>query len=90
MAHAAMRRARPPDEALQLIEQVLAREPSPRPNASASIIVTLLGLEAFGTLRQLCDDMMKAARRRSAVQELMGIATFLAWASYRCGELADA
>ena len=89
MAHAAMRRARCPDEAQHLIERVLAREPSPRPNASASIIVTLLGLEAFGTLQQLCDDMLKAARR-SAVQELMGVASFLAWASYRRGELADA
>ena len=90
IAHAAMRRGSPPDEALQLIERVLAREPSPRPNASASIIVTLLGLEAFGTLQQLCDDMLRAARRRSAVQELMGVASFLAWASYRRGELADA
>ncbi len=90
IAHAAMRRGSPPDEALQLIERVLAREPSPRPNASASIIVTLLGLEAFGTLQQLCDDMLRAARRRSAVQELMGAASFLAWASYRRGELADA
>jgi DNA-binding CsgD family transcriptional regulator len=90
IAHAAMRRGRSPDRAQHLIEQVLAREPSPRPNASASIIVTLLGLEAFGTLQQLCDDMLKAARRRSAVQELMGVASFLAWASYRRGELADA
>jgi DNA-binding CsgD family transcriptional regulator len=90
MAHAAMRRARSPDEAQRLITRVLAREPVPRPNASASIIVTLLGLEDFGTLQQLCDDMLKAARRRSAVQELMGVASFLAWASYRRGELADA
>src|SRR5689334_6181632 len=90
IAHAATRRGSSPDKALQLIERVLAREPSPRPNASASIIVTLLGLEAFGTLQQLCDDMLKAARQRSAVQELMGIASFLAWASYRRGELADA
>jgi len=43
IAHAAVRRGRSPDEAQQLIERVLAREPSPRPNASASIIVTLLG-----------------------------------------------
>ena len=70
MAHAAMRRARCPDEAQHLIERVL-------------------GLEAFGTLQQLCDDMLKAARR-SAVQELMGVASSLAWASYRRGELADA
>jgi tetratricopeptide (TPR) repeat protein len=41
-------------------------------------------------LQHLCDDMLRSARRRSAVQELMGIASFLAWASYRRGELADA
>jgi tetratricopeptide (TPR) repeat protein len=91
IAHAAMRRAWPPDEAVQLVERALAREPyPPRPNASASIIVTLLGLEAFGTLQRLCDDMLSAARRRSAVQELIGVASFSAWALYRRGELADA
>ena len=91
IAHAAMRRAWPPDEAEQLVERALAREPyPPRPNASASIIVTLLGLEAFGTLQRLCDDMLSAARRRSAVQELIGVASFSAWALYRRGELADA
>ncbi len=91
IAHAAMRRAWPPDEAEQLVERALAREPyPPRANASASIIVTLLGLEAFGTLQRLCDDMLSAARRRSAVQELIGVASFSAWALYRRGELADA
>jgi DNA-binding CsgD family transcriptional regulator len=34
--------------------------------------------------------MLTAARRRSAVQELIGIASFSAWALYRRGELADA
>jgi len=91
IAHAAGRRARPPDEAAQMVEQALAREPyPPRPNASAAIIVTLLGIEAFGKLQRLCDDMLRAARRRSAVQELIGVASFWAWALYRQGELADA
>ena len=91
IAHAGMRRAQAPDEAERLVERVLAREPyPPRPNASAAIIVTLLGLEAFGTLQRLCDDMLQAARRRSAVQELIGVASFFAWALYRRGELADA
>ena len=91
IAHAMMRRAQAPDEAERLVERVLAREPyPPRPNASAAIIVTLLGLEAFGTLQRLCDDMLRAARRRSAVQELIGVASFWAWALYRRGELADA
>ena len=91
IAHAEMRRGRSPDEAEQLVERALAREPyPPRPNASAATIVTLLGLEAFGTLQRLCDDMLRAARRRSAVQELIGVASFSAWALYRRGELADA
>ena len=91
IAHAEMRRAQAADEVERLLERALAREPyPPRPNASAAIIVTLLGLEAFGTLQRLCDDMLRAARRRSAVQELIGVASFWAWALYRCGELADA
>jgi hypothetical protein len=91
IAHAEMRQARPPDDSQRLVERVLAREPyPPRPNASASIIVTLLGLEAFGMLQRLCDDMLRDARRRSAVQELIGVASFSAWALYRRGELADA
>jgi DNA-binding CsgD family transcriptional regulator len=91
IAHAAGRRARPPDEAVQMVKRALAREPyPPRPNASAAIVVTLLGIEAFGMLQQLCDDMLRAARRRSAVQELIGVASFWAWALYRRGELADA
>jgi DNA-binding CsgD family transcriptional regulator len=91
IAHALMRRGRSAAEAEHLVERVLARESyPPRPNASAAIIVTLLGLEAFGTLQRLCDDMLRAARRRSAVQELIGVASFWAWALYRRGELADA
>ncbi|MGN6177152.1 MAG: ATP-binding protein, partial [Streptosporangiaceae bacterium] len=91
IAHAVMRRGRSAADAQQLVERLLAREPyPPRPNASAAIIVTLLGLEAFDTLQRLCDDMLKAARRRSAVQELIGVASFWAWGLYRRGELADA
>jgi DNA-binding CsgD family transcriptional regulator len=91
IAHAEMRRAQAADEAERLLERALAREAyPPRPNASAAIIVTLMGLEAFGPLQRLCDDMLRAARRRSAVQDLIGIASFSAWALYRCGELADA
>ena len=91
ISHALMRQGRSAAESQQLVERVLAREPyPPRPNASAAIIVTLLGLEAFGTLQRLCDDMLRAARRRSAVQELIGVASFWAWALYRRGELADA
>jgi DNA-binding CsgD family transcriptional regulator len=91
IAHAEMRRAQAADEAERFVERALAREPyPPRPNASVAIIVTLLGLEAFGALQRLCDDMLRAARRRSAVQELVGVASFWAWTLYRRGELADA
>jgi hypothetical protein len=91
IAHALMRRGRSATEAQQLVERVLAREPyPPRPNASASIIITLLGLEDFETLQRLCDDMLRAAQQRPAVQELIGVASFSAFALYQRGELADA
>jgi DNA-binding CsgD family transcriptional regulator len=90
-AQVMMRRAQSADDAERLVEQVLARKPYPPSlNVCTSIIVTLIGTEAFDTLQQLCDDMLTAARRRSAVQELIGIASFSAWALYRRGELADA
>jgi DNA-binding CsgD family transcriptional regulator len=79
------------DRAERLVEQVLARKPYPPPLVVCpSIIAVLNGLEAFGTLRRLCDDILTAARRHSAMQELIGIAGFYAWALYRQGELADA
>jgi DNA-binding CsgD family transcriptional regulator len=90
MAQVAMRRAQP-DEADRLVERALACTPYPPPlNAGTSIITVLIGLEAFGKLQRLCDDMLAAARRRAAVQELIGIASFSAWALHRRGELADA
>ena len=89
-AQVAMRRAEPGHAAEQMIERALARLPDPPLNVCTSIIVTLIGLESFGTLQRLCEDMMTAARRRSAVQEMIGIASFSAWALFRLGELADA
>jgi DNA-binding CsgD family transcriptional regulator len=91
IAQVMMRRAQPADEAERLVEQVLARKPYPPPlNVCTSIIVTLIGIEAFDILQRLCDDMLTAARDRAAMQELIGIASFSAWALYRRGELADA
>jgi DNA-binding CsgD family transcriptional regulator len=89
-AETAMRRAEPGDAAERMIERALARQPDPPLNVCTSIIVTLIGVESFGVLRQLCDDMMAHARRRSALHEMIGIASFSAWALYRMGELADA
>ena len=88
-AQVAMRRAEPGHAAEQMIERALARLPDPPLNVCTSIIVTLIGLESFGTLQRLCQDMMTAARRRSAVREMIGIASFSAWALFRLGDLAD-
>jgi DNA-binding CsgD family transcriptional regulator len=90
-AQVSMRRAEAGRRAEQQIDRALAGKTSPPPlNVCTSIIVTLIGIEAFGTLQRLCDDMMTAARRRSALQEMIGIASFTAWALVRMGELADA
>jgi len=57
---------------------VLARMARMGPDAlGLAKAVAVLGsqrLEAFGTLDRLCADMMTAARRRSALQEMVGIA----------------
>jgi DNA-binding CsgD family transcriptional regulator len=91
VAEVAMRRAEPGTGAEAMIERALARMRDPLPlNVCTSIIVTLIGLEVFGTLQRLCENMMIAARRRSAVQEMVGIASFSSWALLRLGELADA
>jgi DNA-binding CsgD family transcriptional regulator len=89
-AEASMRHAEAGKAAEQMIDRALARQPDPPLNVCTSIIVTLIGVESFGTLRQLCEDMMVAARRRAALQEMIGIASFSAWALCRMGELADA
>jgi DNA-binding CsgD family transcriptional regulator len=91
VAEVAMRRAEPGTAAAEMIELALARMRDPLPlNVCTSIIVTLSGLEVFGVLSQLCEQMMAAARRRSALQEMAGIASFASWALVRQGELADA
>ena len=66
-AQVLMRRAQSSDDAERLVAQVLARQPYPPPlNVCTSIIVTLIGIEAFDTLQRLCDDMLAAARQRAA------------------------
>jgi DNA-binding CsgD family transcriptional regulator len=80
-----------PGEAARLVERALACRPYPPPaDASASIIVTLIGLEDFGTLDRLCEDTLAGARQRSAVPGLVVVASFWAWAMTQRGELADA
>jgi DNA-binding CsgD family transcriptional regulator len=90
LAQVAMRRAEAGSEAEQMIDRALARQPDPPLNVCTSIIVTLIGIEAFGALQRLCEDMMTAARRRSALQEMIGIASFSSWVLLQMGELADA
>ena len=90
LANVAMRSQRA-EEAQRLVDWALAREPYPPPlDACTAIITTLIGLECHSTLRRLCDDLLVAARRRSALQETVGIAIYSAWAMHRRGELADA
>ena len=91
VAQVAVRRAQSPAEAQQLIERALARTPYPPPlDTCPPIIMTLLELESFGMLQRLCEDMLAAARRRAAAQELTGIANLSAAVLLRRGELADA
>jgi DNA-binding CsgD family transcriptional regulator len=90
LANVAMRRQRP-EEAERLVEVLLAREPYPPPlGVCPAIITTLIALERHDLLERLCGDLLSAARRRSALQEAVGIASFSAWGMYRRGELADA
>jgi DNA-binding CsgD family transcriptional regulator len=90
LANVAMRRQQP-EKAQQLVDRALAGESYPPPlDACTAIIATLIALERHDVLRRLCADLLAAARRRSALQETAGLASFTAWALYRRGELADA
>jgi DNA-binding CsgD family transcriptional regulator len=90
LANVAMRRQQP-QLAQRLVERLLGPEYHPLPlDAATATIATLIALESHDTLRRLCDDLLAAARHRSALQETVGIASFSAWAMYRRGELADA
>jgi DNA-binding CsgD family transcriptional regulator/tetratricopeptide (TPR) repeat protein len=90
LANVAMRRQQP-GQAQQLVDRALAGQPYPPPLACCPTLVsTLIALERHDLLGRLCDDLLAAARRRSALQEAAAIASFAAWALYRRGELADA
>ena len=78
-------------EARELAERALACEPYPPPlEICMPLIVTLTVVECYDEVWRLCEDLLAAARRRGAMQELVGIAALRAWASCDCGALADA
>jgi DNA-binding CsgD family transcriptional regulator len=94
VAQATMIRARSAEGdrvAERLIGRVLAGQPyPPMIGVCPSIVGTLLGMEAFDAIRRLCDDLLSDGRRRSALQELVGVASFYSWALHMQGELAHA
>jgi DNA-binding CsgD family transcriptional regulator len=77
-------------EAQELAERALACEPYPPPVDCSVLIVTLTVVECYDALHRLCEDLLAAARARGAMQEMVGLLVFRAWASCDCGALADA
>ena len=78
-------------EAQELAERALACEPYPPPMEICNVLIFVLRLvECYDTLQRLCEDLLAAARRRGAMQELVGISLFRASAWCDCGALADA
>ena len=90
LAHYAARANRAA-EACELAERALACEPYPPPlEICMTLIVTLTHIERYDTLHGLCEDLLAAARRRGAMQEMIGISIFRASAACDRGMLADA
>jgi len=78
-------------EAQELAERALTFEPyPPPPDISVMLIRMLILVERYDALRRLCDDLLRSARRRGAMQEVAGISASRAGASYDRGALADA
>ena len=78
-------------EARELAERALACEPYPPPLDICNVLVFVLTLvECYDAVQRLCEELVVIARRRGAMQELVGISLFRASASCECGALADA
>ncbi len=78
-------------EALELAQRALAYEPYPPPlEICIPLISTLILVEGHHVLARLCEDLLVAARRHGAMQAMVSVSLFRAWASCDCGELADA
>jgi len=80
-----------PAEAWELAQRALACEPYPPPlEICNALIVTLALIERYDAVKRLCEDLLVAARRCGAIQELIGVLIFRAAASCDCGALAEA
>jgi DNA-binding CsgD family transcriptional regulator len=78
-------------EAQELTERALAYKPYPPPRELAMAMMYVLTMvERYDALRRLSDDLIGAARRQGAIQELIVFSVLRSWASAECGELADA
>ncbi|MBV9001511.1 MAG: AAA family ATPase [Solirubrobacterales bacterium] len=78
-------------EAQELAEWALSCEPYPPPlEHSEALIAALTQVECYDAVDRLCADMLAAARRRGAMQELVAVLAGRAGVSYARGELADA
>ncbi|MGO9902868.1 MAG: helix-turn-helix transcriptional regulator [Solirubrobacteraceae bacterium] len=87
--HAA--RANHAAEALELARRALACKPYPPPLELCNVlIVTLTLVERYDAAQRLYEDLLAAARRRGAMQEMIGISVSRASASFDFGALADA
>jgi hypothetical protein len=77
-------------EAREVAHRALACEPYPPPlDISMPLIIALTLVECYDELQRLCRDLLAISHRRGAMQELVGISGFRAWASFECGALAD-
>ncbi len=79
------------DEARELARRALACEPYPPPLEICNVLMVALAFaECYDELQRVCEDLLAAARRRGAMQEMVGFSLFRASASCDCGALADA
>jgi hypothetical protein len=84
-------RANRAEEAQRLAERALACDPYPPPHDISTVLIVALTLvESYEAVEQLSEDLLGAARRRGAVQELAAVTAYRAWALCDRGALADA
>jgi DNA-binding CsgD family transcriptional regulator len=79
------------NEATELAERALACHPYPPPLLiSFALVIALTLVERYETVLRLCDDLLAAARRSGAIQEVARISALRASVLFDCGALADA